>query len=187
MRHDNWKYVFCEQRAPGNLNIWMNPFTCLRLPKIYNLRLDPYERADITSDQLKRRYVRALVAYSKTQYSVLKGVHHGSSYEYLKAFEDASNKKYPQKQKNIRFHVVFVPVPGDKMFSHLTEGRGDLAVGALTITPDRLKVVDFSDPLVEGAKAIAITGPNSPALTTLDDLAGKEVFTRPNSSYWERL
>jgi arylsulfatase A-like enzyme len=50
-RHDNWKFVFCEQRAPGNLNIWMNPFTCLRLPKIYNLRMDPYERADITSDQ----------------------------------------------------------------------------------------------------------------------------------------
>jgi arylsulfatase A-like enzyme len=51
MRHDNWKYVFCEQRAPGNLEIWSNPFTCLRLPKIYNLRMDPFERADITSDQ----------------------------------------------------------------------------------------------------------------------------------------
>jgi arylsulfatase A-like enzyme len=51
MRHQNWKYVFCEQRAPGNLEIWSNPFTCLRLPKIYNLRMDPYERADITSDQ----------------------------------------------------------------------------------------------------------------------------------------
>jgi hypothetical protein len=50
-RHENWKFVFCEQRAPGNLNIWMNPFTSLRLPKIYNLRMDPYERADITSDQ----------------------------------------------------------------------------------------------------------------------------------------
>jgi len=51
MRHQNWKFVFCEQRAPGNLNIWSNPFTCLRLPKIFNLRMDPYERADITSDQ----------------------------------------------------------------------------------------------------------------------------------------
>ena len=46
-----WKIVFCEQRAQGNLNIWMEPFTCLRLPKVYNLRMDPYERADITSDQ----------------------------------------------------------------------------------------------------------------------------------------
>jgi arylsulfatase A-like enzyme len=46
-----WKAVFCEQRAPGNLDIWENPLTCLRLPKIFNLRMDPYERADITSDQ----------------------------------------------------------------------------------------------------------------------------------------
>jgi arylsulfatase len=51
MRHENWKAVFCEQRQPGNLLIWFNPFTCLRGPKMYNLRLDPYERAELTSDQ----------------------------------------------------------------------------------------------------------------------------------------
>jgi membrane-bound lytic murein transglycosylase MltF len=136
---------------------------------------------------LKRRYIRALVAYSKTQYYVVKGVQHGSSYEFLKAFEDAINRKYPQKQINLRFHVVFVPVPRDKMFSRLVEGRGDIAVGALTITPDRLKLVDFSEPLVQGAKTIVVTGPQSPTLNTLDDLSGKEVFTRQSSSYWEHL
>jgi arylsulfatase len=51
MRHENWKLVFCEQRAPGNLDIWQNPFTCLRTPRLFNLRMDPYERAPITSDQ----------------------------------------------------------------------------------------------------------------------------------------
>lgn len=51
MRWDDWKAVFCEQRAQGNLKIWAEPFTCLRMPKIFNLRMDPYERADITSDQ----------------------------------------------------------------------------------------------------------------------------------------
>lgn len=136
---------------------------------------------------LKRRYIRALVAYSKTQYYVVKGVQYGSSYEFLKAFEDAINRKYPQKQKNLRFHVVFVPVPRDKMFSRLAEGRGDIAVGALTITPERLKLVDFSNPLVEGVKTIVVTGPQSPTLNTLDDLSGKEVFARQSSSYWEHL
>ena len=136
---------------------------------------------------LKRRYMRALVAYSKTQYYVVKGVQYGTSYEFLRAFEDAINRKYPQKQKNLRFHVVFVPVPRDKMFSRLVEGRGDIAVGALTITPDRLKLVDFSDPLVQGVKTIVVTGPQSPTLNTLDDLSGKEVFTRQSSSYWEHL
>src|SRR5262245_48699854 len=50
VRYENWKVVFCEQRAPGTLRVWAEPFTCLRLPKLYNLRTDPYERADITSN-----------------------------------------------------------------------------------------------------------------------------------------
>jgi arylsulfatase A-like enzyme len=50
LRYDNWKLVFEEQRAPGTLRVWAEPFTKLRLPKIFNLRTDPYERADITSN-----------------------------------------------------------------------------------------------------------------------------------------
>ena len=50
LRYDNWKLVFSEQRSPGTMAIWAEPFTELRLPKIYNLRTDPYERADITSN-----------------------------------------------------------------------------------------------------------------------------------------
>jgi arylsulfatase len=50
MRYDNWKFVFAEQRAPGTLRVWAEPFVKLRLPKIFNLRLDPYERADVTSN-----------------------------------------------------------------------------------------------------------------------------------------
>jgi arylsulfatase A-like enzyme len=50
VRYDNWKLVFLEQRATGTLRIWAEPFTPLRVPKIFNLRTDPYERADITSN-----------------------------------------------------------------------------------------------------------------------------------------
>jgi len=50
LRFDNWKVVFMEQRVEGTLRIWAEPFVTLRLPKIYNLRTDPYERADITSN-----------------------------------------------------------------------------------------------------------------------------------------
>jgi arylsulfatase A-like enzyme len=50
VRFDNWKLVFLEQRAAGTLQVWLEPFTELRAPKIFNLRLDPYERADITSN-----------------------------------------------------------------------------------------------------------------------------------------
>jgi len=51
MRFDNWKVVFCEQKAPGGFAVWKEPFVCLRVPKVFNLRMDPYERADIVSDQ----------------------------------------------------------------------------------------------------------------------------------------
>jgi arylsulfatase len=50
LRAGNWKIVFMEQRCPGTLRIWAEPFTVLRLPKLFNLRTDPFERADITSN-----------------------------------------------------------------------------------------------------------------------------------------
>jgi arylsulfatase len=50
VRFNNWKLVFLEQRAPGTLRVWAEPFTRLRVPKIFNLRTDPYERADVTSN-----------------------------------------------------------------------------------------------------------------------------------------
>jgi arylsulfatase A-like enzyme len=50
MRYDNWKIIFMEQRVPGTLQIWQEPLVSLRFPKLFNLRTDPYERADITSN-----------------------------------------------------------------------------------------------------------------------------------------
>jgi len=50
LRFDNWKVVFMEQRAPGTLRVWAEPFTPLRFPKLFNLRTDPFERADVTSN-----------------------------------------------------------------------------------------------------------------------------------------
>ena len=50
VRYDNWKLVFMEQRARGTLLVWAEPFVHLRIPKIFNLRTDPYERADQTSN-----------------------------------------------------------------------------------------------------------------------------------------
>lgn len=64
LRYENWKFVFKEQRQNGTLQIWAEPFTSLRLPKIFDLRADPYERADVTSNtywdwMLDRAYLLA--------------------------------------------------------------------------------------------------------------------------------
>ena len=50
LRYDNWKVVFMEQRCQGTMQVWGEPFTRLRMPKLFNLRTDPYEFADITSN-----------------------------------------------------------------------------------------------------------------------------------------
>lgn len=50
LRYDDWKFIFMEQRNPGTLEVWANPFTPLRVPLIFNLRRDPYEFATVTSN-----------------------------------------------------------------------------------------------------------------------------------------
>jgi arylsulfatase A-like enzyme len=58
VRHDNWKIVFMEQTCPGTLQVWAKPFEKLRAPKIFNLRTDPYERADVTSNTYYEWYLQ---------------------------------------------------------------------------------------------------------------------------------
>ena len=86
-----WKAVFCEQRAPGNMEIWANPFTCLRLPKLYNLRMDPYERADVTSDQYWQWVA---------ENAYLTGIATMKATEFLQTFN-----KYPPSQLPASFSV----------------------------------------------------------------------------------
>ena len=50
LRYEDWKLIFMEQKATGTLRVWMEPFVPLRVPLIFNLRRDPYERAEITSN-----------------------------------------------------------------------------------------------------------------------------------------
>jgi arylsulfatase A-like enzyme len=50
MRYDNWKLVFMEQRMAGTVGVWLEPLVILRAPKLFNLRTDPFERADTTSN-----------------------------------------------------------------------------------------------------------------------------------------
>ncbi|MBL0371527.1 arylsulfatase [Rhizobium sp. KVB221] len=90
-RYGDWKVVFCEQRKPGGFEVWSNPFTCLRAPKVFNLRMDPYERADVVSDQYydwlgKNAYL--------IQYGVFKVA------PFLQTF-----KEYPPSQRPASFSV----------------------------------------------------------------------------------
>jgi membrane-bound lytic murein transglycosylase MltF len=136
-------------------------------------------------DMIKRRYIRVLVTYSKTNYFVDRGTQRGLTYDAFRLFEDDLNKKL--KSKHLRVHVVFVPVSRDNLIPALVQGRGDIAAASLTITPERLKQVDFSDPSRKDVSEIVVTGPGAESIASVEDLSGKEVYVHETTSYHESL
>ena len=134
---------------------------------------------------LERRTVRVLVPYSRTLYFNDKGAQRGLVADALKDFEVFLNRKH--KQKTRRITVVALPTTREELIPGLVQGTGDLAVGNLTITEERAKRVDFSMPSNKEVAEIVVTGPASPRLATLDDLAGQEVHVRRSSSYYDSL
>jgi len=103
LRYDNWKWVFMEQRVPGTLRVWAEPFVTLRLPKLFNLRTDPYERADVTSNTyydwvMDRAYIL------------------GASQSIVGNFL-ATFKEFPQRQKAATFNL-------DEVMRKMEESHG---------------------------------------------------------------
>ncbi|MBO9651691.1 MAG: arylsulfatase [Variovorax sp.] len=91
LRYDNWKVVFMEQRAVGTMRIWAEPLVTLRVPKIFNLRTDPYERADITSNTYYDWLLNHVFILVPAQAGVA---------EFLQTF-----KEFPPRQKAASFGV----------------------------------------------------------------------------------
>ncbi len=134
---------------------------------------------------VQHRMIRALVINSKTFYFLDQGRQYGLSYEALREFEKFINKKL--KTKTLKVRVVFIPVSRDELIPSLLNGLGDIAVANLTITTERRKQVDFSNPFLRGVKELLVTGPAAPPINSIDDLAGKEIHVRLSSSYYESL
>jgi len=103
LRYDNWKLVFMEQRAEGTMLIWSNPFTSLRIPLMFNLRTDPYERANITSNT----YYDWLLDHA---YLLVPAQEYVG--QFLMTFKD-----FPQRQKAAAFNM-------DEVFQKLSESGG---------------------------------------------------------------
>ncbi len=101
MRYDNWKIVFMEQRATGTLQIWAEPFTALRVPKMFNLRTDPYERADGTSNTYYDWLIDHVYLLVPAQQLVA---------QFLATFAE-----YPPRQKAASFTI-------DQVMDKLTQG-----------------------------------------------------------------
>jgi len=134
---------------------------------------------------VERHLIRVLVPYSKTFYFLDRGHQRGLIYETLKEFEKYLNNQLGKKTLKVR--VMVIPTKRDRLLPALLEGIGDIAAGNLTITPERQKLVDFSEPGYTGVDEIVVSGPTSPPVKTIDDLSGKEIHVRRSSSYYESL
>jgi len=91
LRFDNWKFVYAQQRTEGTMAIWGEPFVKTRLPWIYNLRMDPYERATVTSNTYWDWYL-------ENSYMLLAGQ------QYVAQFL-ATFKEFPPRQKAASFTI----------------------------------------------------------------------------------
>jgi membrane-bound lytic murein transglycosylase MltF len=140
---------------------------------------------------IKRRFIRVLTVYSKTFYFLDKGTQRGVTYDFYRLFEEDLNKKLAKaskpNQKHLKVQVVFIPVARGDLLQALVAGKGDIAASNLTITEERQKLVDFSSPVYPNVSEVAVSGPASPVVSSVDELAGKKVFVRKSSSYYESL
>ncbi len=132
-----------------------------------------------------KRQIRVLVVYSKTFFFLDRGRQRGLSHDMVREFEKFINRKL--KTQTLKVNVVFIPVKRDELIPHLVKGLGDIAVANLTITPERLKHVDFSDPMLTGVRELLVTGPAASLISGIDNLAGQEIHVRQSSSYFESL
>ncbi|HQR44559.1 MAG TPA: transporter substrate-binding domain-containing protein [Thermoanaerobaculia bacterium] len=133
----------------------------------------------------KRRVIRVLVAYNRTNYFIDKGVQRGITYEAFRLFEEEINRKY--KTGNLKIHVVFRPVERKDLEAALLDGRGDVAAASITVTPERLQRADFSLPTGTNVSEIVVGGPSSEPVATAEDLSGREVFVRKGSIFHESV
>ena len=140
---------------------------------------------------IQRGFIRVLTVYSKTLYTVDKGIQRGAAYDAATLFIEDLNKKLAKdnklKQKHIKLRALFIPVGRGELLPALAAGKGDIAMAGLGVTEERQKLVDFSSPMTSNVKVLVVSGPASPALSSLDDLAGKQVFVRKSSVHYELL
>jgi len=153
-----------------------------------NVAEDVWVRQKMSGDypeMLKRRMIRVLIPPSKTFFFIDRGRKQGMTYESAMAFENFINKQI--KAKHLKVKVITIPTTREHLLTDLRDGYGDIVAGNLTITPERVKVVNFSDPFLTEVDEIIAASPSAQPLKSLFDLSGKEIYVRRSSSYYSSL
>lgn len=134
---------------------------------------------------VEHRVIRVLTVYGLGRYFLDGPQEKGITYDWFKMFEADLNKKL--QTKHLIIHVVFLPVARDQLIPALLSGRGDIVAAGMTITPERAELIDFSNPVTKELNEVMVTGPSSPDIGSLNDLAGRKIYVRASSSYRSSL
>jgi membrane-bound lytic murein transglycosylase MltF len=132
----------------------------------------------------KRGFVRILTVHNPLFFQFEGASKRGLVEEWGKAFEAHLAEEIGRVRSPT---VVLIPVARDELLPGLIEGRGDLVMGNLTITPERQKLVDFGPPIHTDISELVVTGPAAQGVASFDDLVQTGVYVRRSSSYFEHL
>ncbi|WP_047045662.1 lytic transglycosylase F [Vibrio mexicanus] len=160
------------------------PTTFTHLFKLLGLSLSPLQKEPYSGDMevfKTKGVIRVLVSADLGFYYIEGGRPKGIIAELLYHFEKELKKDSPY------LNIQIIPIHRDDLFESLAKGFGDLAVANLTITEKRKQYVDFSRPVIDGAKELIITSKDHEPIETIEQLSGKEFWVRASSSYFESL
>jgi membrane-bound lytic murein transglycosylase MltF len=132
----------------------------------------------------ERGFLRILTVHNPLFFSFDGAKEKGMVAELGKMFEDHLAEEIGRVRSPT---IVLIPVSRDELIPSLIEGRGDLVMGNLTITPERQKLVDFGPPIYSNVDELVITGPAVKNISSLDDLVKTGLYVRRSSSYFEHL
>ena len=133
---------------------------------------------------VERRFLRVLTVHNPLFFSFDGAKKKGVVADLARMFENHLAEEIGRVRSPT---VVVIPVARDELITGLINGRGDLAMGNLTITPARQKLVDFGPALYPDIDELVITGPAAKNIGSFDDLVKTGLYVRRSSSYYEHL
>jgi len=148
--------------------------------------LEVSQSTDDLAAMRKRRQIRALVTYSRTDFVIKPdGKASGLQVELLNQYEKRLNKGIKREEKKTR--VVLIPTTFARLLPDLSEGKGDIAAALLTVTPERQRNFAFASGQAMKIDELVVTHRSVKDIHRVEDLAGRKVHVLRNSSYAEHL
>ncbi len=179
--------VDSQERAPDNPT-QSDPYQAYREQLQEQMRmvsdiLD--QRKGDLSEMIEKREIRVLTTFTLGNYFVHKGQEYGYEYSKMEEFRKFLNEGRGRRELQVEFY--YIPLPYDVLIEALNTGYGDIVAANLTITPEREAQVAFSDPYLWGIKEVLVSHKDSGDIKSRDDLAGRRIHVRENSSYHSSL